>query len=138
MRQRLRSCLCGGATCALTHTRRPLLKLYVTYRESQLQLGGRRVWASLMCGVLCLPAWLTPPFLSTAPETPPRPPIKVTPPKLTPALCPLPPPPPALARAVIESYEELIESRVQLSFFLPLIIGHGGNQGSQVVSALIR
>ncbi len=32
----------------------------------------------------------------------------------------------------------LAEKHVQLSFFVPLIMGHGGNTGSQTVSSVIR
>ncbi|KAF5838026.1 hypothetical protein DUNSADRAFT_3513 [Dunaliella salina] len=39
---------------------------------------------------------------------------------------------------VIESYEDVIERHVELSFFVPLVMGHGGNTGSQTVSSLIR
>lgn len=38
----------------------------------------------------------------------------------------------------MEAYEDVIEKQVQLSFFVPLIIGHGGNTGTQTVSSLIR
>ncbi|KAL6754349.1 divalent cation transporter [Haematococcus lacustris] len=43
-----------------------------------------------------------------------------------------------LAALVIENYETLIASHVELSFFVPLIMGHGGNTGSQTVSNVIR
>mmetsp|Transcript_20224 Transcript_20224/g.34781 ORF Transcript_20224/g.34781 Transcript_20224/m.34781 type:complete len:213 (+) Transcript_20224:1-639(+) len=39
---------------------------------------------------------------------------------------------------VIEHFEATIASHVELSFFVPLIMGHGGNTGSQTVSNLIR
>ncbi|GFH12382.1 MgtE domain-containing protein, partial [Haematococcus lacustris] len=42
-----------------------------------------------------------------------------------------------LAALVIENYETLIASHVELSFFVPLIMGHGGNTGSQTVSNVI-
>lgn len=34
--------------------------------------------------------------------------------------------------------QEVIEQQVALAFFVPLIMGHGGNSGSQTVSTLIR
>jgi cation transporter-like permease len=37
-----------------------------------------------------------------------------------------------------ESFEEVLEANVQLSFFVPLIVGHAGNTGSQAVSTVIR
>ena len=40
--------------------------------------------------------------------------------------------------AVTESFEEVLEANVQLSFFVPLIVGHAGNTGSQAVSTVIR
>ncbi|GFR47057.1 hypothetical protein Agub_g8742 [Astrephomene gubernaculifera] len=39
---------------------------------------------------------------------------------------------------IVQRFEDLLEHHVQLSFFVPLIMGHGGNTGSQTVSTLIR
>ena len=35
-------------------------------------------------------------------------------------------------------FDELIAKHVELSFFVPLIMGHGGNTGSQATCAVIR
>ncbi|KAG2430094.1 hypothetical protein HXX76_010193 [Chlamydomonas incerta] len=43
-----------------------------------------------------------------------------------------------LSALIVERFEDLLEHHVQLSFFVPLIMGHGGNTGSQTVSTLIR
>lgn len=42
------------------------------------------------------------------------------------------------AAFVVEEFEDLLEKNVQLSFFVPLIMGHGGNTGSQSVTTVIR
>eukprot|EP01046_Picozoa_sp_COSAG06_P061220 COSAG06_NODE_13336_length_1267_cov_1.096747_1_plen_185_part_10 len=39
---------------------------------------------------------------------------------------------------IMESFEEVLEANVELSFFVPLIVGHSGNTGSQAVSTVIR
>ncbi|KXZ46766.1 hypothetical protein GPECTOR_41g731 [Gonium pectorale] len=43
-----------------------------------------------------------------------------------------------LSALIVQRFEDLLEHHVQLSFFVPLIMGHGGNTGSQTVSTLIR
>ncbi|KAG2497445.1 hypothetical protein HYH03_004600 [Edaphochlamys debaryana] len=39
---------------------------------------------------------------------------------------------------IVQRFEDLLEHHVQLSFFVPLVMGHGGNTGSQAVSTIIR
>lgn len=43
-----------------------------------------------------------------------------------------------LAALVVEQFEDVLERHVELSFFVPLIMGHGGNTGSQSVTTVIR
>lgn len=43
-----------------------------------------------------------------------------------------------LAAVVVERFEELLTHEVELSYFVPLLIGHGGNTGSQSVATVIR
>ena len=43
-----------------------------------------------------------------------------------------------LAALVVEQFEDVLEGHVELSFFVPLIMGHGGNTGSQSVTTVIR
>lgn len=43
-----------------------------------------------------------------------------------------------LAALVVEQFEDVLEKHVELSFFVPLIMGHGGNTGSQSVTTVIR
>ncbi|KAI8468226.1 MAG: hypothetical protein J3K34DRAFT_523121 [Monoraphidium minutum] len=43
-----------------------------------------------------------------------------------------------LAALVVERFEGVLEQHVELSFFVPLIMGHGGNTGSQSVTTVIR
>lgn len=43
-----------------------------------------------------------------------------------------------LSGAAIASYEEVIERSVSLIFFLPLLIGSGGNAGSQAATLMVR
>lgn len=43
-----------------------------------------------------------------------------------------------LAALVVEQFEDILEHHVELSFFVPLIMGHGGNTGSQSVTTVIR
>ncbi|KAG1658571.1 hypothetical protein FOA52_005575 [Chlamydomonas sp. UWO 241] len=43
-----------------------------------------------------------------------------------------------LAAGVVEEFDDLISAHVQLSFFVPLIMGHGGNAGAQTTCAVIR
>jgi magnesium transporter len=39
---------------------------------------------------------------------------------------------------VLQSYQGILDKVVTLSFFIPLLIGTGGNTGSQIVSTLVR
>lgn len=39
---------------------------------------------------------------------------------------------------VMKSFERLLSEQVTLAFFVPLLIGHGGNSGGQTVSTVIR
>jgi Mg/Co/Ni transporter MgtE len=43
-----------------------------------------------------------------------------------------------MAAVVIEAFEDVLRSEVELSYFVPLLIGHGGNTGSQSVATVIR
>eukprot|EP00878_Enallax_costatus_P007132 GHUV01007475.1.p1 GENE.GHUV01007475.1~~GHUV01007475.1.p1 ORF type:complete len:118 (+),score=24.31 GHUV01007475.1:323-676(+) len=43
-----------------------------------------------------------------------------------------------VAAVVVEQFEDILEHHVELSFFVPLIMGHGGNTGSQAVTTVIR
>mmetsp|Transcript_22020 Transcript_22020/g.61121 ORF Transcript_22020/g.61121 Transcript_22020/m.61121 type:complete len:196 (-) Transcript_22020:355-942(-) len=43
-----------------------------------------------------------------------------------------------LAAMVVESFEDVLKKEVELSYFVPLLIGHGGNTGSQSVATVIR
>jgi magnesium transporter len=43
-----------------------------------------------------------------------------------------------LTSSVVGYYEEVLEEVLILSFFIPLLIGTGGNAGSQTVSTIIR
>ncbi|KAL1495498.1 hypothetical protein AB1Y20_016863 [Prymnesium parvum] len=43
-----------------------------------------------------------------------------------------------LCASVMHSFEKLLERELELSFFVPLLIGHGGNSGGQTVSTVIR
>ena len=43
-----------------------------------------------------------------------------------------------LAAVVVERFEDLLTREVELSYFVPLLIGHGGNTGSQSVATVIR
>ena len=43
-----------------------------------------------------------------------------------------------LAALVVAKFEDLLRKQVELSYFVPLLIGHGGNSGSQTVSTVIR
>lgn len=42
------------------------------------------------------------------------------------------------AAFVVNHFEHMVQHNVELAHFVPLIIGHGGNAGSQAVSAVIR
>lgn len=42
------------------------------------------------------------------------------------------------AGVVVEEFENVLEKHVELSFFVPLILGHGGNTGSQTISTVLR
>jgi magnesium transporter len=44
----------------------------------------------------------------------------------------------AYTATVLESYQSTLDQVVALSFFIPLLIGTGGNTGSQIVTTLIR
>jgi magnesium transporter len=44
----------------------------------------------------------------------------------------------AYTSTVLESYQSTLDKVVSLSFFIPLLIGTGGNTGSQIISTLIR
>ena len=39
---------------------------------------------------------------------------------------------------VMKEFEELLARELELAFFVPLLIGHGGNSGGQTVSTVIR
>jgi len=43
-----------------------------------------------------------------------------------------------LCERVMHSFGALLEREIELAFFVPLIIGHGGNSGGQAVSTVIR
>eukprot|EP00854_Cymbomonas_tetramitiformis_P025417 gene25417-31036_t len=43
-----------------------------------------------------------------------------------------------LAAVVVERFEHVLKEEVELSYFVPLLIGHGGNTGSQAVATVIR
>lgn len=43
-----------------------------------------------------------------------------------------------LAALVVEAFESVLKKNVQLSYFVPLLIGHGGNTGSQSNAIVIR
>mmetsp|Transcript_4471 Transcript_4471/g.14511 ORF Transcript_4471/g.14511 Transcript_4471/m.14511 type:complete len:408 (-) Transcript_4471:375-1598(-) len=43
-----------------------------------------------------------------------------------------------LCERVMHSFGTLLEREIELAFFVPLIIGHGGNSGGQAVSTVIR
>lgn len=42
------------------------------------------------------------------------------------------------AAIVVEQFEHVLKEEVELSYFVPLLIGHGGNTGSQAVATVIR
>ena len=43
-----------------------------------------------------------------------------------------------LCASVMHKFEALLARELELAFFVPLLIGHGGNSGGQVVSTVIR
>ena len=43
-----------------------------------------------------------------------------------------------LCASVMHTFEALLARELELAFFVPLLIGHGGNSGGQVVSTVIR
>mmetsp|Transcript_32720 Transcript_32720/g.82072 ORF Transcript_32720/g.82072 Transcript_32720/m.82072 type:complete len:196 (+) Transcript_32720:99-686(+) len=43
-----------------------------------------------------------------------------------------------IAAVVVEAFEDVLKKEVELSYFVPLLIGHGGNTGSQSVATVIR
>lgn len=44
----------------------------------------------------------------------------------------------SLTAMIMGQYEAVLEHNVQLAYFVPLLIGHGGNVGGQVVGALLQ
>ena len=44
----------------------------------------------------------------------------------------------AYTSSVIQHFEEALESAMALAFFIPLLIGTGGNSGTQITSTLVR
>lgn len=44
----------------------------------------------------------------------------------------------AYTSSVIQHFEEALESVIALAFFIPLLIGTGGNSGTQITSTLVR
>ena len=44
----------------------------------------------------------------------------------------------AYTSSVIQHFEEALESAIALAFFIPLLIGTGGNSGTQITSTLVR
>ncbi|KNC81786.1 hypothetical protein SARC_05908 [Sphaeroforma arctica JP610] len=43
----------------------------------------------------------------------------------------------ALTAVVMESFEHILASQIELAFFVPLMIGHGGNVGGQTVGTVL-
>ena len=43
-----------------------------------------------------------------------------------------------VAAVVVEAFESILREHVALSYFVPLLIGHGGNTGSQSNATVIR
>lgn len=43
-----------------------------------------------------------------------------------------------IAAVVVEAFENVLKQHVALSYFVPLLIGHGGNTGSQSNATIIR
>ncbi len=43
-----------------------------------------------------------------------------------------------VSSSIIASYEEVLQSFIALTFFIPLLIGSGGNAGSQAVTLIVR
>ncbi len=44
----------------------------------------------------------------------------------------------AYTSSVLQHFEEASESAIALAFFIPLLIGTGGNSGTQITSTLVR
>ncbi|MBC6558146.1 magnesium transporter [Citrobacter braakii] len=44
----------------------------------------------------------------------------------------------AYTSSVLQHFEEALESAIALTFFIPLLIGTGGNSGTQITSTLVR
>ena len=44
----------------------------------------------------------------------------------------------AYTSSVLQHFEEALESAIALAFFIPLLIGTGGNSGTQITSTLVR
>ena len=43
-----------------------------------------------------------------------------------------------IAAVVVEAFESVLKEHVSLSYFVPLLIGHGGNTGSQSNATIIK
>lgn len=43
-----------------------------------------------------------------------------------------------VAAVVVEAFESILREHVALSYFVPLLIGHGGNTGSQSNATVIK
>ena len=43
-----------------------------------------------------------------------------------------------LAALIVEEFETILANHVELSYFVPLLIGHGGNTGAQSNATIIR
>ena len=43
-----------------------------------------------------------------------------------------------LAAFVVEEFQSLLVANVEVSYFVPLLIGHGGNSGAQSNATIIR
>ena len=44
----------------------------------------------------------------------------------------------AYTGTVLKAFEEQLEAAISLAFFIPLLIGTGGNSGTQITSTLVR
>lgn len=43
-----------------------------------------------------------------------------------------------VAATVVERFDKLLKQEVQVSYWVPLLIGHGGNTGARMLSLLSR
>ena len=43
----------------------------------------------------------------------------------------------SLTSVVMSGFEEILEEQIELAYFVPLLIGHGGNAGGQTVGAVL-